>query len=277
MKLAAIILSILVTAEAKSVEKNQDGVLINGVHYEKEILKDGLTIPSHFAMDHTTDNLYFTHYMSNVSDYLNARFDINTKEIELITGVENGFTQTVDPNTHDVYIGGNDGIYKYDRENKKAERFFANKNRIHKLFFKDNLYFVEAYTWILYKVSNGEKVKVKDFEDIELHHLFIDSKDTFFYGNNLGLFYRIKGSNNSVIVKRKQPVYPVIDIAADMNNNVYTVSDDGIYVFKKDEGELEKVYDGQGLHSFAFDSHNNIVFGDYTKIVLLKAIKDKTD
>ncbi|KAJ8711177.1 hypothetical protein PYW07_008419 [Mythimna separata] len=286
-----IILCGLVSIQAGVIkEDNCSGVIIEGVYYEKEnetlregndrlyyaneTLREDIDRPYLLVVDNSTNNLYFSYNIKeNDDEFKSARLNLNTKEFNNIEGVTNGFAQTVDQATHEIYIGGSDGIYKYDYGQNKAELIGERGSNIWTLYFKDVLYYSLFPHQFLYVMEDGQSKRFVDLEDTKVDHFIIDNEDDIFFSNYTGLFSQKKGTKNAVLYAES----PVLrSLATDKFGNAYACLQDGIYAVEKTTTSLKKVVEVNDAFGLAFDNDNNIVYSDASRIIRLKIYKDKT-
>ncbi|XP_075983994.1 ommochrome-binding protein-like [Anticarsia gemmatalis] len=269
-----LILSGLITIQAGVIKEETEctGIKINGKYYESEVLKE-LDRPYLLAVDYSTNNVYFSYNAQSEDDqFKSARLNLNTKDFANIDNVQNGFAQTVDQETHEIYIGGGDGIYKYDYGTNKAELFGERGTDIWTIYFKDVLYYSVFPTQFLYTLVDGESRRFADLEDTKVEHFVIDNEDNIFFTNATGLYSQKKGTKNSILYQEK----PVLRaLTTDINGNVYVCLQDGIYAVNKATTSLEKIYAIDDAFGLAFDNDNNIVYSDATKLVRLKMNRHK--
>lgn len=274
MKLLLIISSFIVV-QAGVVQEDCDGVVIDGIYYEREVLKSNLDKPYLLAGDVQSNTIYFS-YSTDPKDesFKSAKINVNTKEFEDIKGVTNGFAQAVDPKTHDVFIGGSDGIYKYDSKTNKAEFYGAKDANIWSLFAKDIVYYSEFPAQFLYTLSNGQSMRFKDLEETKVDSFVIDNDDDMFFTNATGLYSQKKGTKNAVLYKEFIDT-GVRGLTVDYFGRVYTCFKDGVYTVRKTTKDLEKLFEIDNGYGVAFDSDNNIIYADSTSLVRLKVNKEK--
>lgn len=275
MKLFIILCGLISIQAGVIKDQNEcEGVNITGVSYESETLKEDLDRPYLLAVDYSTNNLYFSYNVKeDEDDFRSARLNLNTKEFNNIEGVANGFAQAVDQRTHEVYIGGSDGIYKYDYGLNKAELVGERGSNIWTLYFKEVLYYSIFPYQFLYVLEDGQPRRFRDLEDTKVDHFVIDNEDDIFFSNNTGLYSQKKGTKNAVLYKEN----PVLrSLTTDINGNVYACLQDGIYAVRKSSTSLEKVVELSDGFGLAFDNDNNIVYSDASRLVRLKANKHKT-
>ncbi|XP_059062740.1 ommochrome-binding protein-like [Achroia grisella] len=253
-----------------------DGTIINGIYHEAEVLKTDLDRPYLLAVDLSTNTLYFSYSESKDDDvFKSARLDLNTKQYGTIDDVTNGFAQTVDQKTHEVYIGGNDGIYKYDPASNKAEFIAERGTNIWTLYYKDVLYFSVFPSQFLYTLSNGESSRFSDLQDTKVDHFIIDNDNIMFFTNATGLYSQEKGTNNAILYEGL-PENGARGITTDVDGNVHVCYQEGIFKVNKETSSLEKLVGLDDSFGVAFDSDNNIIYADATRVVRLKPNKNKT-
>lgn len=280
MKLALILATLTIAKagvikEDGTTEKPCDGVLVNGVYHDKELIKEELDRPYMLAIDTSTDTLYFSYSVKENDDvFKTAKMDLDTKEFNELD-IVNGFAQTVDPKKHVAYIGSNNGIYEYNSKTDTVEFIGQRGSDIWAIYYKDVLYYSEFPSQFLYTFINGSAVRFKDLEDTKVDHFIIDKDDDMFYTNATGLYAQKKGTKDAVLYEEFPDVGPR-GVATDVNGNVFVCLRDGIYSVDKTTHSLTKNVDVNECFGIAFDSDNNIVYADWRSIVRLKPNKDKS-
>lgn len=261
--------------EDKNEEELCPGVIVNGVYHDLEELKSGLDRPYQLAVDYSTNTLFFSYSLNEKDDvFKTAYINLNTKEFSDIAGVNNGFAQTVDQNNHEVYIGGSDGLYKYNINTKSTELFGAKDTNIWSIYFKDLLYYTGFPSQFLYTYVNGESQRYKNLEDTKVDQFVIDNDDVIFFTNATGLFSQEKDTKDAVLYQ-EYPIDGPRGLTTDLNGDVYVCMFDGIYKVNKDETLLKKLLDIDDAFGMAFDNENNIIYSDATKLIRLKPNKEK--
>ncbi|KAM3968733.1 ommochrome-binding protein-like [Aphomia sociella] len=273
-----LVLCCLITIKAGVVkEDSSKGVCINDVYYDKEVLKTHVDVPFLLAIDRTSNNLYFSYSITDQeSAFTSARLDLNTTEFNIIKNVSGGFAQTVDEKTQDVYIGGDNGLYKYDASTNEVKFIGVNNTSIWSIYYNDVLYFSAYPSKHLYTFSNGESSKVPGFEDIEVEYIVIDNDSVIFYSNETGLYSKKKGTQTSVQYKGVPEEDKPKALIFDVNGNLYICYPGGIYSVNKENSKIEKYVALDDLYGAVFDSNNNIVYSDTSSIIRLTSNKDKS-
>lgn len=251
---------------------------INGVNYVQELLKD-IKYPESLSYDRSTNSLFmikpddrdlFTAY--------GARMNLDNYHLEIINGVENVGSVSVDAKTNNVYIKTSEGIYKYNKDLNRGESYVTTNftlGRITRiLFVKDDIvYFCVTPGWGVYTVANGEISIFKDLETTKPKSLFIDDSDNMFYTNNTGLYRQKLGSQEAVYYKDSKDL-TFNGFASNKAGDVYFGSvSSGIFALSKNSNEIEKVLNVTAL-GFTFDGDDNIIYGDFDKVYRLRASND---
>ncbi|KAI8433812.1 hypothetical protein MSG28_015777 [Choristoneura fumiferana] len=228
--LQALFCIIAIQTTTCDFRKHCEGPIINNIHYSKIVLKNGIYYPRSLAYDHSTTSLFFS-YCPDIENYTvrSAKINLNTNVFEDIEGVRNGFVQTVDVNSNDVFIGGSDGVYKYDKLTKIAELYGANGTVIWKLFSKDVVYFSEYPSQFLYKIVDGVVYRLRDLEETKAKNFVIDDYDYLYFTNNSGLFRQKKDTKDAVYYEGTKDMY-ISGLSISNLGDVHASTDNGIYL-----------------------------------------------
>ncbi|CAH2098593.1 unnamed protein product [Euphydryas editha] len=273
---AAVIQAGVINEGEETTVKPCDGVMINGTYHEIEELKTGIDRPYMLAVDYSTNTVYFSYSLNSDNDgFKTASINLNTKVFADLNGINNGFAQAVDPKNDEVYVGGSDGIYKYNKTAKSAELFTAKGSNIWNIFIKDRLYYSDFPSQFLYVYLNGESVRYKDLEDTKVDFFIIDKDDTIFFTNATGLYSQQKGTKDATLYQ-EFPVNGVRGLTTNINGDPFACFEDGIYKIDKSDVSLKKIIEIDDAFGLAFDKDSNIVYSDATKLIRLKPNKDKT-
>ncbi|GBP71247.1 Ommochrome-binding protein [Eumeta japonica] len=248
---------------------NCNGVLVNRMCHEIEVLAENMGSPEHLIVDFHTNVLYFSNF-SIVEDILNysCYLDLNTMELAKITqpALSHGYTQAVDQDEHEVYISDIDNIYKFFYNNKTVERVATVSGIIDLMFYKDALYY-STYSQNFYTLINGESVEVEFMKINNTKILAIDKDGYVFIRNDNGLYGKPKGSKYADRYKESSSQD---FMAIDVNGLPYLSNATGVYFVNKGEKTLEKISDFISFNGFAFDKDNNMIFSDSERIIRLK-------
>lgn len=275
-----IFLSLAVVINEAAVSRDNDvcdGVFVNGIYHDKEVLKTNLDRPYSLAVDYGTNNLYFSYSLKPADDlFKTVKINLLTKEYYEIEGVENGFAQTVDQENNVPYIGSSKGIYKFDYSTNKANAFGAFDSDIWEIYYAKNvLYYSDFPKQFLYTLDNGKITRFKDLEKMKIIHFVVDDDNIMFYSNATGLYSQPKDTNDAYLYEKLENGDKVRGLTIDRKGYTYACFDDGIYKMNKATGVLEKVVDIYDAFGVAFDANNNIVYSDATSVVHLKPNPNK--
>lgn len=274
MKLFILLLT-SIAIQGEEIKVETDFICIGNVEHEIDVLKTDLDRPYSLVVDYSTNVLYFSYSLNNVDDVFKTGFiNLNTKEFDDLEGVENGFTQTIDQNKHQVYIGTNDGIYRYEHAKKAAEFYALSGTDIWHIYYKDVIYYSIFPNQFFYTYINGDVVKFKDLQDTKVDQFVIDNEDVMFFTNATGLYGQRKGTDAAKLYN-EYATDGVRALTTDINGNVFFCRFDGIYTVDKAMASVNKIVDLNDVYSLAFDNVNNIIYSDESKIVRLKPKKDK--
>ncbi|GBP60301.1 Ommochrome-binding protein [Eumeta japonica] len=241
-----------------------DGVVVRGRCHEKEVLVDNLNWPFHPVMDYHTNLLYFTNTL--IDGYVSCYLDLDTKELDNITQVANGFAQAVDQEGHQVYVGGTDGIYKYFHDNKTVERVADNEGYIMSMVYKDALYYTVYPQFVVYTLKNGESAEAQQM-DHDKEILAIDKDNYQFFRNSSGLYGRTKESSDSDVYSKE---IHLTAMTTDANGLPYLCGVDGFFFVNKHRKSLEKISDLNSCRGLVFDKDNNMIYFDLQQMIRLK-------
>lgn len=274
---AIVLLSSILAVYAGVIKEDCNGVKINNIYHDLEILHKDLDRPYLLTVDYSTNILYFSYTVAENEgeEFKTARINLNTKEFKAITGVNNGFAQTVNQNTHEIYIGGSDGIYKYDYGTDKAEFFGLNDTNIWNIYFRDELYYIVYPSQLLYTYKDGQSLRFKDLEDTKVDSFVIDKNDTIFFTNATGLYSQWKGTKNATLFEGF-PNIGVRGMAVDSTGKVHVCLKDGIYAVNKEKVTLEKVIEVDDAFGLTFDNDNHVIYSDASSLVRLKPNRSKS-
>ncbi|KAM3968992.1 ommochrome-binding protein-like [Aphomia sociella] len=258
------------TAKTSNTKQSPEGIYVNGIYHEKEILLSDIVRPSLLTVDHSSNVLYFSILHKDEEDlpHRPARLDLNTKEFKVID-VDGGYALTVDQKTGDVFIGGDDGLYKYDPSSNIVEFIGEKGKNILTIYHKDILYFTTVDCRFLYTFTNGRSTKFQDIQNLEVENLIIDCNDDMFFINDDGLYCQKKGMSNAILYAGLKDSSP-LSLTADANGTIHVCYREGVFKVNKATASLIKVLDLDQAFGATFDSENNIIYADLRTIVRLK-------
>lgn len=254
--------------------KPQEVVLLYGKPYRKQVILADANVPYKLTLDRIKNKLFFC---INADEFSNQSFhsvvlDLDTGVGSVIPGIRNGFASAVDPLEGTVYLGGSDGIFKYNYQTLDVDKSPLIKGvDVFDMFFKNEIFFVDTATQNLCTVKNGRKFPVKALKEFLIQHFVIDNNNDTYFINSMGLFVLPHGSKNAT-------AYPDGNLnfrgaAVDASGVPYFIAEDGIFAIDQQSKSLQKVLSVKNGYGLAFDKDNNIVYSDdrsLTKLIPLK-------
>lgn len=165
---------------------------------------------------------------------------------EVAGGVAIGY----DRDHHDVYFGGRNGIYKYDRTTQTAHYFTARGRQILHLFIKQHLYYIENPSKKLLVYKQSRFLPVEQFKNIQMDKIFISKHNSVYFSNKTALYKCGKINKTANAIHNSVSIKQIVQ--NHNSNRVYFAVSDGIY----------KVHDAP-THQARFKKTANIqqVFG----------------
>ncbi|XP_059052815.1 ommochrome-binding protein-like [Achroia grisella] len=236
-------------------------------HYVIETLADNFVAPYQLAFDANTNTLFFSYTVEKAKRYFKIVYmDVNTKEKGEVTGIPDGFAQTVDTRNHIVYMGGRNGIYQFDYKTKSANSLNITKESIWQMFFKDYLYYTTIYPdEVAYVYKNGVVSKVQQLENIKTLLIAVDNNNNIYYSNSSGLFV-LDNAN----VTENIGEYNINGFTSDVKGNLYFSTTSEIYSIVT-KNTVKKIADlNDDVHGVAIDADGNYIYSTYESVKRLK-------
>lgn len=266
-----ILSAFLALACARVVDKTIrcDGVIVNGINHEKETLKEYVDKPYMMSVDYDTNVLYYTYTAAHGSTFKPAALNLKTKENYDITGVRSGFSTSVDPKSHAVYIGGADGVYVFDYQTKVARNMRITDYNIWQVFANDGIYFSTYPDENAFVYKNGKLNKVAGIGDTKAMVLGLDKNDNLFFSNSSGLFFHAKGSDQTVLAGD----HSVNAFTLDSNGNLYFSTPVGIFSTEVSNGNVKitKLARITNIYGMAIESDGTFIYSGDNAIIRLKS------
>lgn len=244
-------------------DKSCDRIKIYEKWYERNILWSGLGKPYNLEIHKASNTLFFSfttpETYSDV-DFQLAYYNLDNKEYQTIVGLQGGCTVAIDQANDEIFLGGSDGIFKYNMVTKIADFYKEKGTNIWTLYFSKNLFYISYPDQKLHMEVDGNFAVVREFSHMEIDHIHIN-KDIVYFSNKTGL-YRYKkhfeAVNNLIVVRQ---------IVNDNIGNVYVCSNLGIFLINRNG--LTKILDMKTIHGLAFDKDNNFVISDEKSVMKL--------
>nr|XP_021181591.2 ommochrome-binding protein [Helicoverpa armigera] len=194
--------------------------------------------------------------------------NLDTGLASIIPGIRNGFASAVDQATGDVYLGGSDGIYKYNYCSNDIEKpALVHRTDIFDMYFDDKLYFVDTGKQNLYAFKDNNKCLVTEVKENLIQHFVIDVNSDLYFVNPSGLFVLEKGSKSPVFVYGND--ISIRGATTDAYGTPFFVAHNGIYSIDKESKQLVLVVTVNNGYGLAFDRSNNIVYSEERSVNIL--------
>lgn len=269
-----IILSTLLALATARVVDNKitrcDGIIVNGINHEKEVLKEYTDKPYMMSIDYDTNVLFYTYTGPHATSFIPAALNLKTKENYIISGVSGGFATSVDPKTHKTYIGGADGIYGFDYQSKAVTKLDITTENIWQVFAKDGVYFTTYPDEYAFVYKNGELKKIAGIDDNKAMLVGLDKDDNIFFSNSSGLFLRPKDDEKTVKVGE----YTVNSFTADANGKLFFSTPTGIFSLNevtKNDAKISKLAGINNIYGAVVESDGSLIYAADNSIVRLKS------
>ncbi|KAJ8716123.1 hypothetical protein PYW08_013408 [Mythimna loreyi] len=252
------------------ITNNNDLILICGKAFKKKVVLADVNIPYKFSIDRNRNTLFFCINADEFSDqsFQSVVLNLDTGLTSIVPRLRNGFASAVDQATGDVYLGGSDGIYKYNYHSKDIEKpALVHRTDIFDMCFHHYLYFVDTAKQNLYVYKDSSKTLVTEAKDHLIQHFVFDTNSDLYFVNPTGLFLLKRRCKSPTLVHGND--ISIRGATTDTFGTPYFVASNGIYCIDKDNKQLMlrlSVNNGYGL---AFDKNNNMVFSDERTVTML--------
>ncbi|KOB71311.1 Diapause associated protein 2 [Operophtera brumata] len=269
-----ILTTLLALASARLVNYTSsrcDGVIVNGINHEKEVIKEDVDKPYMMSIDYDTNVLYYTYTRYQGKILVPAALNLKTKENYRITEVRGAYSTSVDPKSHKIYVVGAYGIYEYDYQKKIRINLGITNLNIWQVFAKDGVVYYTTYPGenaFVYK--NGQLDKVAGIGETRAILLGLDKEDNVFFSNSLGLFFHPKDGNLTIIVGE----YTVNAFTTDMNEKLYFSTPIGIFSTEVEgtgKVTIKKIAGINNIYGMAVESDGTFIYSADNAIIRLKS------
>lgn len=260
-----IVILFLSLVKAAVFSSNTKCVTVHGTKYEEELLKDGVHNPYQLAIDYDTNTLFFSYTAKTTETFKIAYLSLKTNDYGLVTGIKGGFAIAINTETHEVFMGGEDGLYKFDYTTKSASKLngITDKN-IWQMFYKDGLYFTTYPQEKAFLYKNNNLVEVPELK-YNIMLLAVKNDGNYVYYNSSGLFMYDKTLLKSMNIADRV----VNGITADIDGNLYFSSPGGIYYINPKNNEIEELFTDDNIYGVVVEGNGNIIYAKDDSIVRL--------
>ncbi|XP_032513159.2 ommochrome-binding protein-like [Danaus plexippus] len=253
---------------ARVIEDDCNEIAVHNINHEKEQLLHIRNSPYQLAIDYNTNVLFFSFSNEKGSTLLNSAYlNLKTGEYFVIKDVKGGFANAVDHKTNTVYLGGSNGIYKFNYDTKKSEHLDGTAHNIWQLFYKDNLYYTTYPDENLYLFKDGKYEKVPELSDTRVLLAAIDNNNNIYFSNSSGLYVHKRVKNYDSFLGD----YNLNSFASDINGNLYFSTPTDIYYI--DGQNIERLASMDNIYGMAIENDGSILIADYENIFRLKPSK----
>lgn len=244
-----------------------NGNIITQSTCDREMLKDNVDSPYQFAIDYQNDLLFFSYTSREINNYFTSAYlDLNTHLFHTIPEIAGGFANAVDRTDNTVYLGGNDGIYKFDKQTKIAKHFGSETGHsVWQIFIRNSKIYYTTFKpdEKLFTIQDGVSKIVEEFADTRVRLFGIDHNDNKYIYNATGLYYIAKGSKNITAISSD---YNINAFDTNRNGELYfSTTFNGIYKIKSAE-KIEKIAETTTCYGFAIAEDGSIIYGDRENI-----------
>lgn len=237
--------------------------------YERHVIWSHIGRPYNLNLHKGTNALFFSYSLTEL--YSDVEFElgyinIDTLETNVIAGIKGGCGVAIDQDNDVVFLGGSDGIYKYNMLTKIADLYKEEGKNIWSLFYRKNLFYISYPNQRLHIEIDGIFLRVKEFEDFEVDNFFATSNNAIYFANKTA-FYKI--NNLDLKAEMVNELITVRQITEDNDENMYLATNMGIYAIS-DMFPMRRIVDMRNLYGLAFDRQNRMIYSDDASIILLK-------
>ncbi|KAI5641046.1 ommochrome-binding protein-like [Phthorimaea operculella] len=250
-------------AEDKLQQVSCGGLIFNDVYFDKDLISCNLGTPINLMYYKYKNAIYFSHTLKNETevDFAIMSCHLDEKKCTDVKGIPGGYALAYDMGNDDIFMGGHDGIYKYNFLTKKADFFAERGKSIWALFVRSNFYYIEYPTQKLFWYIDDTFVPVAIAIDIEIDQFFVSRLGDIYFANKTALYKVTKLArerrevilNDDLIIRQ---------IAEDNDGEVYFCANDGIYMEQKPANHLKKLADIDQPFGLAFDQHDHVIYSD---------------
>lgn len=258
-----------ITFSARTVpERPCNRLKINDKWYERELIMHNVGRPYHLNVHKATNTLFFSYSLSDTYsdvDFQLAYMHLDSREHQVIAGIRGGCSVAIDQANDDIYLGGSDGIYKYNMLTKLADFYKEKGKNIWALYFKENLFYISYPDQKLYIDVDGRFIRVSEFENFEVDNFYVAVNRDIYFANKTG-FYKLDRTMGNI--DAVSDLLTVRQIVEDHEGSMYICTNFGIYIRSNDE--FSRIIGQKNIYGLAFDKDNHFIFSDDKNIIRLK-------
>ncbi|XP_035451438.2 ommochrome-binding protein [Spodoptera frugiperda] len=232
----------------------------DSICYSKALIFQNYPISGQLAVDRVANVVYFHYEDSRPLDHTVA-FDLDDIRFLFIPDIQFSFARAVDQTTRDVYIGGANGVYKYNPITNVTTPFALHDKTIWHMQFKEKIYYTIFMTKGLYTYEKKQSKTVAALKDYTIDDFIVDKKDDIYFMTNFTVYKLKKGENKATMFSTI-----IYTLTTDINDNAYFIQRDtrGLYKIDYRTGRLSEVgaFGSGSPFRTVFDNYNNIIYYD---------------
>lgn len=262
-----ILFIFIITSTSGIPNKSCDRIRIGNNWYDREILWSELGRPYNLNIHRGSNTLFFSYTQPETYsdvDFQLAYYNLDSNDYQNIVGIRGGCAVAINQGTDEIYLGGSEGIYKYNMLTKLADFYKEKGVNIWALFYRRNLFYISYPDQKLHIEIDDKFSPVKEFVGMEVDHFHVDNDNIIYFANKTGL-YKYDNDNNNI--HNVNNLITIRQIVEDVDDNVYICTNLGVFLLKVDG--MEKISNIKNIYGLAFDRDNNIVISDEKNIIKL--------
>lgn len=245
-------------------------VTIKGVSYNKNVILADVNIPYKLSLDRGRNKLFFCINADEFSDqsFHSVILDLDTRLTSVVPSIRNGFASAVDQTSGAVYLGGSDGIFKFNYDTQDIEKPALVKGiDIFDMYFNRYLYFIDTANQNLYVYKASCNKIIPEVEGYMIHHFVVNNYRDLIFVSPMGVFSLPKGARSPVMYQNGE--FNFRGATTDVNGVPYFIARDGIYTIDEESKQLVRILRIENGYGLAFDKDNNIVYSDERTVTKL--------
>lgn len=232
----------------------------DGICYSKAPIFQNYPISGQLAVDRVANVVYFHYEDERPSDHT-AAFDLDDIRFLYIPDIQFSFARTVDQSTREAYIGGANGIYKYNPVTNQTTLYGLPDKTIWHMQFKDKIYYTIFTTKGLYTFEKKQSKTIAALKDFYIDDFVVDKRDDIYFMSNFTVYKLKKGETKPTIFSSI-----IYSLTTDTYDNAYFVQREtrGLYKINYKNGRLSEIGafgSGSPIRTI-FDNYNNVIYYD---------------
>ncbi|XP_026746258.1 ommochrome-binding protein-like [Trichoplusia ni] len=232
----------------------------DSICYSKALIFQNHPISGQLAVDRVANIVHFHYEDTRTADHTVA-FDLDDIRFLYIPDIQFSFARTVDQATRDVYIGGANGIYKYNPITNETSRYGLSDKTIWHMQFKDKIYYTIFKTKGLYTLEKKQSKTIPALKDFNIDDFIIDKKDDIYFMSNFTVYKLKKGESKATFFSSI-----IYSLTTDIQDNAYFVQREnrGLYKINYRTGRLTEIgaFGSGAPIRTVFDNYNNVIYYD---------------